>query len=86
VGEVVGNPELDRRVLDAANLADTLCELAGPAAALPAEDCLQRLAPLPLADVPGEDVVAVALARRLRNVHGQGILHLQTFDHAGESE
>ena len=43
-GKVVCDLELDRYVLDPANLADELRELAWPAARLPAEDDLQRVA------------------------------------------
>src|SRR5262249_18570542 len=106
VGEVVGDLERDRDVLDPADLADRAGELPGPAPSLTAEDRLQRLAlalvgalvhvdadrrlrlarpdvaleraqrhhvqsvqahvaVAPLADVPGDDALAVALARSL---------------------
>src|SRR5439155_19172518 len=107
VGEVVGDLEGDRRVLDPAHLADRLGEFSRPAAGLTPEDRLQRptlrlvgalvdvdahrrlrlarpevalegaerdhvqvvepdVAEVPLVDVPGEDALAVPLARRLR--------------------
>src|SRR5438067_2281699 len=113
VGEVVGDLEGDRRVLDPAHLADRLGEFSRPAAGLTPEDRLQRptlrlvgalvdvdahrrlrlarpevahegaerdhvqivepdVAVVPLADVPGEDALAVALARRLRERAGAG--------------
>src|SRR5579884_162547 len=105
VGQVAGNLELDRDVLDPTELAEHGGELPGPATGLAAEDRLQRLAlpligalvdeqahrhlgagpdvalevahpdqaqavqphiaVLPLADVPSEDSLAVAVARRL---------------------
>ena len=44
VGKVVSDLELDRYVLDPANLADEFPELTGPAASLSTEDDLQRVA------------------------------------------
>src|SRR5438552_7057200 len=111
VGEIVGDLELDRDVLDPSHLADHVRELAGPAARLPAEDRLQACAlgvvgalvdedphrHLPLVgpdvagerpkrddvqvvercvaegthfDVPGEDALAIAFARGLRERAG----------------